>query len=132
MIHIIYIYLMINCFIAGGSDIDADSWYSPSFVLGIIIMLLFALPICIVGYIYQSISESWVKNFIIGYYRVWFNKEFYIDLYNRYPDYVSGIDLKVKVHYTGKGLKKSIIRYHAKKIKKIISDYELHRANTAK
>ena len=51
---------MINCFIAGGSDIDADSWYSPSFVLGIIIMLLFALPICILGYIYQSISESWV------------------------------------------------------------------------
>ena len=123
---------MINCFIAGGSDIDADSLYKPSFLLGIIIMLLFSLPICIVSYLHEIVTDSWVSKVIISYYRVFFNKQYYLDIHKNHPDYLSGIVLKVKVYYTGKGLKKSIIRYHANKVKQIISDYELHRTNTTK
>ena len=68
MIHIIYIYLMINCFIAGVMNtVKTDGYYTKiTIICGTIIAIMFGLPMSISVFVYGLFQYKKKQNDIHG------------------------------------------------------------------
>lgn len=136
MIHLIYIYLMINCFIAGIYFVEYGDDNLVSFILSCMFLTAFGIPFAILLFFIKKYklgkSLSRLYNVIKDTFMLTFNKGYFTATERSIDFMKNNLDRCIELRSKNKTFIDKWFIWNANKLKKIISDYELHRANTTK
>jgi hypothetical protein len=130
MIHIIYIYLMINCFIAGMFFMEQDEDNIHIFLLSGVFIIFLGIPYGIVLFLIKKYklgkSLEMLCNVIKDTFMLTFNKGYFTATERRVRFMKDNLEHCIQLRADSKKFIDKWFIWNANKLKKIISDYDIH------
>jgi hypothetical protein len=136
MIHIIYIYLMINCFIAGIWFVEYDDDSLVRYILSCMFLVAFGIPFAIVLFFIKKYklgkSLEMLYNVIKDTFMLTFNKGYFTATERRVAFMKDNLEHCIQLRLNSKKFIDKWFIWNSNRLKKIISDYEIRTRHTTK